>query len=578
MRVLNSEEILQAEREALTRPGSSGELLIQAAGYAVTQFCLAHFKFASVAVVCGKGKPGSQGMVAAESLHQMAKEVFVLVLAQSVDELEPDTATICSRLSMEPLWISSESDFESAAVREALQAELIIDAIAGADKKLPFGPLEKKAIDAINEAFGTVVSVDVPSGVDPDDNAPAHHTEQDAVFAHGVITFVAPKAAHVFGELTSGPIAVSEIGVQPALVSNQNQMQVITGQEAGIAFPPRAQDAHKGDFGHVLVIAGSLGKAGAAAMAGLAALRTGAGLVTVACPKSILTSVTGFAPELMTEWLPENEDACIALAAERKLRQLMDGKDAVVLGPGLSRNAETQELVRRVVAECPLPLVLDADGLNAFAGHYEELKRSNSEGAFLVLTPHPGEAARLLGAPIQDIQAGRLEMARRISGETGSCVVLKGWRTIVAGLSGETWINMTGNPALAKGGSGDVLSGMIAAALARRPIGASSAQAPALPEFQQKKSWMHEIYGTDSMEKLREALARQLQQNALQSSAFLKDISVAAAVHLHGMAGDIARDELHENTVLASEVMESLSEAFHQVELQMERGLFYLQR
>jgi NAD(P)H-hydrate epimerase len=577
MRVLTSQEILQAEREAMSRPGGSSEVLMQAAGYAVAQFCLAHFKFSSVAVVCGRGKAGGQGLVAAESFQQMGNNVFTVVLAKSADELEPDTAVMCSRLSTEPIWICAETDFENTGVCKAFQAELIIDAIAGAEKLMP-GVVERKAIDAINEAFGTVVSVGVPSGIDPDDKSPAHHTAQNAVFAHGVITFVAPRPAHVFGELTAGPIAVSEIGVQPALVANQTSVQVITGQEVGIAFPPRSKDAHKGDFGHVLVIAGSLGKAGAAAMAGLAALRTGAGLVTVACPKSIQASVTGFAPELMTEWLAENNDGCIARAAERKIQQLIAGKDAVVLGPGLSQDSETQELVRRVAAACPLPLVLDADGLNAFVGHYEELKRSSNEAPFRVLTPHPGEAARLLDFATKDIQANRLEIARRIAHETGSCVALKGWRTIVAGLSGETWINMSGNPALAKGGSGDVLSGIIAAALARQPIGASSAQAPAAPEIQWETSWMHEIYGTDSMEKLRERTLQQLRQNALQSSAFLKDIGVAAAVHLHGVAGDIARDELHENTVLAIDVMVSLAEAFHQFELQMERGLFYLQR
>jgi ADP-dependent NAD(P)H-hydrate dehydratase / NAD(P)H-hydrate epimerase len=417
----------------------------------------------------------------------------------------------------------------------------------------------------------------LPSGVDADITRPAHQSNEDMVFAHGIITFIAPKPAHVFGELTSGPIAVSEIGVQPALVPNQTGLSAITGQEVGMAFPPRPRDSNKGLFGHVLVIAGSLGKAGAAGLAGMAALRTGAGLVTVACPKSIQATVASFAPELMTEGLPETDEGSIAMAATGKVEQLLGGKDTVVLGPGLSRNAGTAEFVRWLVARCPAPLVLDADGLNAFDGHYNELKPRAGAESYRVLTPHPGEAARLLGVSTKEIQADRLGAARRISRETGSCVVLKGSRTIVAGSSGETWINMTGNPALAKGGSGDVLSGMTGAALARHEASAvpipQTARGP-----EPAKGWMHEIYGTDSKEKLRKYQAQQLQRNSELASAFLKDVRAASAVHLHGLAGDFARDMLHENTVLAGDLLEHLAESFRDCEQQMEGGLFYLQK
>jgi len=190
--------------------------------------------------------------------------------------------------------------------------------------------------------------------------------------------------------------------------------------------------------------------------------------------------------------------------------------------------------------------VLDADGLNAFEGHYDELKRSGEGAPFRVLTPHSGEAARLLGVSTNDIQADRLEKARRISSETGSCVALKGWRTVVAGASGETWLNMTGNSALAKAGSGDVLSGMIAAALARHRVNPAED---------------HHLPG-----------------NSGQASAFLNDINVAAAAYLHGLAADIVRDILHENTVLATDLLENLTEAFRDCDLQMDRSLFYLRK
>jgi NAD(P)H-hydrate epimerase len=579
MRVLTSAEILQAEREAVSRPGGSSQVLMQAAGYAVTQFCLAQFKFSSVAVVCGKGKAGGQAMVAAESLHRMTKEVSVIILAGSMNELEADAAAMCSRLTIEPIWASSDADLEAENVRQALESDLIIDAIAGMENQRTLGTCERKAVNAINAAFGTVISVDLPSGINPDSRVPAHHTEEDAVFAHGVITFMAPKPAHLFGELTSGPIAVSEIGVQPALVSNPSQLEVITGQEVGIAFPPRAKDAHKGEFGHVLVIAGSAGKAGAAGLAAMAALHTGAGLVTVACPKSIQATVAGFAAEAMTEGLAETPVGTISLTAKSHVEDILLGKDVLVLGPGLSTHPETSEFVRWLVGQLRVPLVLDADGLNAFTGHYEELKESKGGALFRVLTPHPGEAARLLDVSTKDIQSDRLEVAKRVSHETGCCMVLKGSRTIVAGASGETWINMSGNPALAKGGSGDVLSGMIGAALARKhDLSLHSAVASAAADPEPVKTWMHEIYGRDSKDKLRQRQAEHLRRNIDLTSSFLKDVSVAAAVHLHGLAADIARDALHENAVLARDVMESLWRAFRECDEQMERGLFYLQK
>jgi NAD(P)H-hydrate epimerase len=546
MRILTTAQVREAEREAINRPGMSTLVLMQRAGYAVAQFCLAHFKFDSVCVVCGKGNNGGDGLVAAESLRRRAGKVSVIILAKDSSELSPDAAAMCSRLQLQPLWISSEADLAGEAARQALDADLILDAIVGTGFKPPLRGLAKAAVQAINDAFGAVVAVDLPSGVDADSTTPFAN-DQDAVFAHGIVTFIAPKPAHIFGELTAGPIAVSEIGVHPALVhGGGNTLQATTGQEVAIAFPPRRREAHKGDFGHVLVIAGSVGKSGAAAMAAMAALRTGAGLVTVASPESVQPLVAAFTPELMTERLPETSEGTIALAANDKIDKLLQGKDALVLGPGLSRNEETETFVRQLVARCELPLVLDADGLNAFEGRHAELKSGRN---FRVLTPHPGEAARLMGTSSKEIQADRLEQARRIARDTASCVVLKGARTVIADASGETWINMTGNPALAKGGSGDVLSGIIGAALARNKA--------------------------DSQE----LLARK--EKALEGRnvfVFLQDLCVAAAVHLHGLTADIVRDMLHENTVIATDLLENLTEAFRDCDLQRDRELFYLQK
>lgn len=556
MRILTSAEVRQAELEAISRAGMSALVLMHRAGWAVTQFCLSHFKFNSVCVVCGRARNGGEGMAVAESLREIAEKVSVVILARDASELSDDAAAMCSRLTAAPIWIADEAGFEAAEVCDALRADLIIDAVAGANFQPPLESLASKAVAAINDAFGTIVSVDVPSGVEADRKTPRHESTADEVFAHGIITFIAPKPAHLFGELTSGPIAVSEIGVQPALVPNTTGLSVITGQEVGITFPPRAKEAHKGQFSHVLVIAGSRGKAGTAGLAGVAALRTGAGLVTVACPKSIEAVVAGFAPELMTEGLQETAEGTVSVDATGQLESLMTGKDVLVLGPGLSLNPETARFVRQLVARCSLPLVLNADGLNAFEGHYDELK-VKSDG-FRVLIFHDEEAARMLGIAINDIERDRPAVARRISNETGSCVVLKGSRTVAAGVSGEMWLNLTGNSGLAKSGSGDVPAGMIGAALARR----GSSQPPA-----------GEAAGT-----LESTEDQQLRGSSEQAAAFLRDIKVAAAVYLHGLAGDVARDIFHENTMLATDVLDMLTEAFRDCDLQMERSLFYLQK
>jgi ADP-dependent NAD(P)H-hydrate dehydratase / NAD(P)H-hydrate epimerase len=577
MRILTTDEVREAEREAAGRPNMSTLVLMQRAGSAVAQFCLAHFKFDSVCVVCGKGNNGGKGMAAAEALRSAAAKISVIVLARDQSELSPDAAAMCARLSLPPIWIADAAAFDSDVLREALAADLILDAVLGAGFKAPLRGLAQKAVEAINDAFGTVVSVDVPSGLDADLVRELAPGKENIVFAHGIISFIAPRPAHVFGDLTTGPIAVSEIGVQPVAVSNNTGLQVATGQEVGITFPPRRRDAHKGSFGHVLVVAGSLGKAGAAGLAGLAALYTGAGLVTVACPKSIQATVSSSALELMTEGLEETSEGSIALQAMSRLEQLLGGKDAVVVGPGLSQNAETAECVRRLVTKIHQPLVLDADGLNAFDQHYGEFKSSGR--GFLVLTPHPGEASRLVGISIKDIQSSRTETARCMARDTGACVVLKGWNTVVAGASGETWMNMSGNPAMAKGGSGDVLSGIIGAALAVREARESSQERPpASADLTPPKTWVQEIYGADPNEKLRKLQAQQLQRNSQVASAFLKDVAVAAAVHLHGLAGDFARDMLHEHTVLASHVIKYLPEAFRDCEEQLEQDLFYLQK
>jgi hydroxyethylthiazole kinase-like uncharacterized protein yjeF len=259
----------------------------------------------------------------------------------------------------------------------------------------------------------------------------------------------------------------------------------------------------------VLVVGGAVGKGGAAAMAGMAALRAGAGLSTVATAKSAVSTVAGFYPELMTEPLAETGAGTISYDAALRLRELTEGMTVLAVGPGISRHPQTSELVRTLVAKCEVPTVVDADGLNAFAGSTKEL---NGKGRTLVITPHPGEMARLMGCSIADVQSDRLGVARKFAGEHELIVVLKGHRTLVVQPDGEAWVSTTGNPGMSTGGTGDILTGMVAGTMAQHP----------------------------------------------------KDVllAVLTAVHLHGLAGDVMCETIGEHSLVATDLLLGLPEAF----------------
>ncbi len=287
---------------------------------------------------------------------------------------------------------------------------------------------------------------------------------------------------------------------------------MITPKEIAALVGPRPRDSNKGMYGHVLVIGGSVGKAGAAAMAGFSALRAGAGLVTVAAPRSVLGVIAGYHPELMTEPLEETAAGTVAIHALKAFEQIADRKTPLAIGPGISRHPETAEFVRKIVLQSTTPIVLDADGLNAFEGKAHEL---DGRARTLVLTPHPGEMARLTGLNTSAIQRDRINVARSFARDHGLILVLKGDRTVVAQPDGEVWVNPTGNPGMATGGTGDILTGIVAGMLAQNPR----------REFE----------------------------------------AVLTAVYLHGLAGDIARERLGEHSLVATDLVNALPEAFSRV-------------
>ncbi|HET9839294.1 MAG TPA: NAD(P)H-hydrate epimerase, partial [Candidatus Angelobacter sp.] len=309
MKIVTAEEMRAIDRATTEKHGVASLTLMENAGTAVAEFALKHFEFNSVCAVCGRGNNGGDGFVAARKLHEAGKKVSVIVLAKGPQELRGDAAEMFKKLPVTPLWAGDEERFGQMEVEQTLrQAGLILDAIVGTGFKPPLQGLGHKAVEAINACAAPVVSVDLPSGAYTDSFLSA---KAQGIMARsdGIITFTAPKPVHVFGGVTEGPIAIAAIGSPDDLVTESGSLnlEVTAPGYLYLLFHPRDADAHKGSFGHILVIGGSVGKAGAAAMAGIAALRSGAGLVTVACPRSVQPTVAAFAPEIMTAPLPETE-------------------------------------------------------------------------------------------------------------------------------------------------------------------------------------------------------------------------------------------------------------------------------
>lgn len=605
MKIVTAAEMRAIDRATTEKYGIPSLTLMENAGAAVAEFALKHFDFESVCAVCGKGNNGGDGFVAARKLHEAGKKVSVIVLATGPDELRGDAAEMFKKLSFSALWVADEKDFSKPDIEQALKSDLILDAIVGTGFKPPLKGLAEKAVDLINKSESPVLSVDLPSGIDADAHSVSHG--EKFVHADGIISFTAPKPALVYAALMEGPIAIAPIGspVNLVVANAQLNQDVLTAPEFQAFRKPREPDSHKGVYGHVLVVGGSVGKAGAAAMAGMAALRVGAGLVTVACPKSVQPTIAAYAPELMTVPLDETSEGSISLLALRKREDLLEGKTVVVIGPGLTSHPETQEFVRDFVGICSVQLVIDADGLNAFAGRIEELQPEETEGwaglaAIRVLTPHPGEMGRLLSIGTGEVQHSRIRMASRAATQSLCTVVLKGHRTVIASPHGYVWINTTGNPGMAKGGSGDVLSGIVAGLLAQLEhipgmlgwkanvdadldIGHPAMQGifrkvametPTAAEIQ--------ALGKEHEEKrdpvLKKTIEGKIQKKIEQMFVLLGPLNVARAVYLHGLAGDIAASLYGQQSMIATDIINCLGEAFAACESEALSKFVYLQR
>jgi len=465
MKIVSAAEMREIDRETSERFGVPSHTLMENAGTAVAEFVVRQYGAArKIAVVCGKGNNGGDGFVAARKLREAGREVDVVYLADPA-ELRGDAALMFEKLGSQAVIVRAAEELKSNAVRTALAGDVIVDAILGTGFRPPVSGVYAAAIAALNAGEAPVIAVDIPSGADAD--VMGQQTGSVAR-ADAIVTFTAPRPAHVFGELTSGLTVVAPIGSPDDAIVSKLNLNLITARDIAWCIVPRPVEVNKGTYGHALIIGGSFGKAGAAAMAGFSVLRAGAGLSTVATPKSVVPTVAGFHPEVMTESLQENDDGTISLRALEygHVDQLVKGKTVLAIGPGISRNPQTAEFVRTIVAKYEMPMIVDADGLNAFDGCAEKLQGREHP---LVITPHPGEMARLTRTSIAEVQRDRIGVARTFAREHNAIVVLKGHRTVIANPAGEVCVNATGNAGMATGGTGDVLTGMVAGLMAQSP-------------------------------------------------------------------------------------------------------------
>jgi len=521
MRILTAAEMRECDRVTTEQYRASSIDLMCAAAEAVAAFAREQFPWARrVTALCGRGNNGGDGMIAARLLARVGLEVTTLLVGGS-DGLRGDAAEAWRELISPdhgPIHLIKSAD-QLQGHTDALDTDLILDAVVGTGFKPPLKGLALAVLEWMKASRAPVLAVDLPSGWGADETGAS--AAGPAFPADAVVTFTAPKPAHVFGQLTrrwDQPVVVSPIGSPEAAIVSQARLSW-AGASTALTHARRGPAANKGNFGHVLVVGGTFGaaggKAGAPAMTALAAARVGAGLVTAAVPAPALAVVSTLAPELMTWPLEATASGCVAEGnlAPDQLAALTKGITLLAIGPGLGQNPETVKFVTGLLSSTEIPAVIDADALNILASKPVLLAKLAKKGKrTLALTPHPGEMARLAGMTVAEVQADRLGTARGFAERMGVTLVLKGARTLIAHPDGRVAVNTTGNPGMAKGGSGDLLTGLIAGLMAQFPDDAARA--------------------------------------------------VEAAVYLHGLSADMAVRAGDEHTLLATDCLAHLSQAF----------------
>jgi NAD(P)H-hydrate epimerase len=467
MRVLNTAQMREADRRTIQEIGIPSIVLMENAGrqaVAAMEGAFEDLASSRVAVLCGRGNNGGDGFVVARTLIQRNVETAVFLIG-SVSEVQGDARTnveVLGRIGLTLVEITNAQEWE-LHFSEMSECDIIVDALLGTGFHGELTGLLQTIVADVNALGVPVVAIDLPTGVSADSS----EVQGEAIEASMTVTLAAPKIPLVFppADRHGGDLVIADIGIPYPVIDELEGpfLELLTRESMRDLVPSRAADSHKGDFGRVLIVAGSAGRTGAAHLAAMGALRSGAGLVTVATPRSCLGIVASMGPEYMTEPLDETPSGAIHFAALDRLFEL--DADVIAVGPGIGRDPGTVAFVHGLLERAGVPVVIDADGLNAFAGDPDRLM--GRDGVDVVVTPHPGEMSRLLGTSIESVQGDRLGSARRFAAEHKAHVVLKGHRTIVAGPDGRAFVNLTGNPGMATGGTGDLLTGMIAAWIAQ---------------------------------------------------------------------------------------------------------------
>lgn len=513
--LVRADEMRRMDRLTIEEFGIPGRVLMENAGRQAAEILMRTFAGSTkrhAGVLAGRGNNGGDGFVIARVLASRGWQVTVYVLC-SRNRIAGDALAnllLLEAMRMEVLWVPAEADFRNVAGRLTTH-DVLVDALLGTGLNQEVRGLYRLAIEAINQSEKPVFSVDIPSGLDADSGKALGCCVQ----AHATVTFGFAKIGHVLlpGACFTGKLHVVDIGIPPVIARrvSPHQAEVDLGDFQPVA-AKRQPDSHKGRNGHCLIVAGSRGKAGAAGLAARAALRSGAGLVTIACPSSIQPILHGLLMEAMTEAFPETPAGALSDEALDPILDAARGKTVLALGPGLSQDAPAVRLVHQLVSRSPVPLVIDADGLNAIAQNPDTLLQLRQPA---VLTPHPGEMARLAGTGVPEIQSDRIHHARNFATRYGCYLILKGARSILALPDGFVYLNPTGNPGMATAGMGDVLTGMIAGFMAQ---------------------------------------------------GFGPRLSCLAAVYLHGAAGDRLASSHGPRGFLASELADMLPALFRELE------------
>jgi NAD(P)H-hydrate epimerase len=528
MKALTAAEMREVDRLTTERYGIPSLQLMENAGTQLFEFlraCYDDIAGSRAAILCGKGNNGGDGFVVARLLQEKSLKPQVCLFAEE-KTVRGDAAENLERLKQSGARIqeiTSLAQWDTARA-EVAKSRVIVDALLGTGLKGKVEGLLASVIEDINKISRdatslrpeAVVAVDTPSGL-PSDGEPS---EGPVIRAHATVTFTAPKVGQLVSRDSAccGKLHVRGIGSPPELIEElgKGKARWIEPREFFDLPLVRQPDSHKGKFGHVLVIAGSLGKSGAAILASRGALRAGAGLVTTAIPDVVLPIVAAAQAELMTEPLASTKLGTIAAANGKpnRLRGLMQSKTLLAIGPGIGTHKETQKFIASLVRQAELPMILDADGLNAFTGRAKDLAKRKSQ--YLAVTPHPGEMARLLGVSNVTVQADRLGIALKAAKAWRACVILKGFHTILAMPDGQAFVNTTGNPGMAKGGTGDVLTGILAGMVSQ--------------------------FGLQHWER-----------------------ALGLGVYLHGRAGDQGRRQYGETGLLAGEIVDTLPDVYHRL-------------